>query len=212
MMSATVLCVSAARRSNDEWLRALAADGLDGDSARMELRNLFVRALGRVLASRGVGQDMCEDFAQDALVRVRERLSSFRGDSQFTTWALAIATRVAFDELRHKRWKDVSFEAITEESRGPVVFDPSVEAGQERTLVRERVLGALAEAIDRHLTERQRAVLSAELQGMPQAEIAMQLGMNRNALYKLAHDARKRVRSQLEAAGISEADVLLGFE
>jgi RNA polymerase sigma-70 factor (ECF subfamily) len=165
-----------------------------------------------MLASRGVGEDMCEDFAQDALVRVRERISSFRGDSRFTTWALSIATRIAFDELRHKRWKDVSFEAIAQESRTPVVFEPSAEAGQERGLVRERVLSALAEVIDRHLTERQRAVLAAELQGMPQAEIAAQLGMNRNALYKLAHDARKRVKSQLEATGISETDVLWGFE
>ncbi len=204
--------VNVSERSNEEWLRALAANGPDGDAARTDLRRLFVRSLGRMLASRGVGEDMCEDFAQDALVRVRERISSFRGDSRFTTWALSIATRIAFDELRHKRWKDVSFEAIAQESRTPVVFEPSAEAGQERGLVRERVLSALAEVIDRHLTERQRAVLAAELQGMPQAEIAAQLGMNRNALYKLAHDARKRVKSQLEATGISETDVLWGFE
>jgi hypothetical protein len=36
--------------------------------------------------------------------------------------------------------------------------------------------------------------------------------MNRNALYKLSHDARKRVKFYLEAAGISEVDVLWVFE
>jgi RNA polymerase sigma-70 factor (ECF subfamily) len=59
--------------------------------------------------------------------------------------------------------------------------------------MRERVRAALRNAIDNELTPRQRAVLVAELQGMPHAEIAKELRMNRNALYKLAHDARKKV-------------------
>jgi RNA polymerase sigma-70 factor (ECF subfamily) len=204
--------VRAGERDNEEWVRALEADGPDGDPARRDLRLLFVRSMRRVLASRGVGEDLGEDFAQEALLRVRERLSSFRGESRFTTWAVAIATRIAFDELRHKRWKDVSFDAIATEARDPVAFEPITDAAPERGLVREKVLRALAEVIDQRLTDKQRAVLSAELRGMPQAEIAAQLGMNQNALYKLAHDARKRVKSHLQAAGIFEADVLWVFE
>jgi len=204
---AKVKAVSAAERDNGDWVLALGGDGPESESARRDLRQLFVRALRRVLASRGVAEDLCEDFAQDALLRVRERLSSFRGESRFTTWALSIATRIAFDELRHKRWKDVSFDAIVEDSRGPVAFESRAEASQERGLVHDKVMGALAEVIENRLTDKQRAVLSAELQGMPHAEIAVHLGMKRNALYKLAHDARRRVRAHLEAAGISEADV-----
>jgi RNA polymerase sigma-70 factor (ECF subfamily) len=165
-----------------------------------------------VLASRGVADDLCEDFAQEALVRVRERLDTFRGDCCFTTWALAIATRLVFDELRHKRWKDVSFESIAEDGRGPLVLEQCTDGAQERTLVRERVLRALSHVIDQELTEKQRDVLYAGLRGMPPLEIAARLGMKPNALYKLAHDARKRVKARLEAAGISEADVLWAFE
>jgi RNA polymerase sigma-70 factor (ECF subfamily) len=204
--------VSQTERGNEHWVRAMAMDGTEGDAARRELRTVLVGGLRRVLASRGVGDDVCEDFAQEALVRVRERLGTFRGDSRFTTWALSVATRLAFDELRHKRWKDVSFEALTQDASGPVTFEPRAEASQEQGLARERVLGVLAEVLERGLTDKQRAVLAAELQGMPQAEIAAQLGMNRNALYKLAHDARKRVRAKLEEAGLSAADVLPVFE
>jgi RNA polymerase sigma-70 factor (ECF subfamily) len=57
------------------------------------------------------------------------------------------------------------------------------------------------------LTERQRAVLLAELRGMPQDEIARQLGSNRNALYKLTHDARKRLKQGLEQAGFTAEDI-----
>ena len=52
----------------------------------------------------------------------------------------------------------------------------------------------------------------AELKGMPHAEIATSRGGTRNAVYKLTHDARKRVQAQLQAAGIFAHDVLWAFE
>lgn len=206
--------VSAARapRENEAWLEALGGDGAEATAAQRDLRALLVSGLSRALASRGVAPDACEDFAQEALVRIRARLADFRGESRFTTWAMAIATRIAFDELRHKRWKDVSFDAASADAKTPLVFEPRVEASQEKGLVREKVLDALREVLENQLTDKQRAVLVAELEGMPHAEIATALGMNRNALYKLSHDARKRVRAHLEGVGISHVDVLWVFE
>ncbi len=57
------------------------------------------------------------------------------------------------------------------------------------------------------LTEKQRQTLLAELNGMPQEEIGRRMGSNRNAVYKLAHDARKRLKQGLEAAGYTVADM-----
>lgn len=203
-MSLAGLAPVDAPRDNDAWLRDLADPGAAGLDAQRELRAMLVRGLARALASRGVGIDVCEDFAQDALVRVRERIASFRGESRFTTWALAIATRIAFDELRHKRWAEVSYEEVS----GPVGFEPpSDDAAPDRRLLRARVIAELRAVLDTKLTDKQRGVLIAELHGMPQAEIARQLGMARNAVYKLSHDARKRAKHHLEAAGLSMADV-----
>lgn len=201
-----------ASRDNEAWLVALSGDGPEAASAQKELRRLLLAGLVRALSRRGVGADVCEDFAQEALVRIRERLSEFRGESRFLTWALAIATRIAFDELRHKRWSDVSFETASADAQLPLVFEPRVEASQERGLARERVLKELRDVLENKLTDKQRAVLVAELNGMPHAEIAISLGMNRNALYKLSHDARKRVKAQLQQAEIHEGDVLAVFE
>lgn len=213
MHSATLPNVNGASspRDDGEWLRRLTLDGPAAEGARKDLRALLVTGLVRVLSKRGVAPDACEDFAQEALLKVQERLGSFRGESRFTTWALAIATRVAFDELRHRRWKDVSFDDVTARGSEPVSFEPRAEVSPEDALARERVLVALRKAIEGELTPRQRAVLQAELEGMPQAEIALQLGMNRNALYKLAHDARKKVKSCLEASGITEVEALASF-
>lgn len=200
------------QRDNDEWVRALAVDGPVGDAAQRDLRLVLVRGMRHVLAPRGLGEDLCEDFAQEALLRICQGLAAFRGESRFTTWALSIAIRVAFDELRHKRWKDVSFEAATADALVPLSFEPGSDAPLEKGLLRERLLTELRDVIERKLTDKQRRVLVAELNGMPHAEIADALGMTRNALYKLSHDARKRVKHHLESAGLSEVEVLWVFE
>ncbi len=199
--------------SNNEWIWSLADDGPSGEAARRDLRVVLIGGLRRILASRSVAEDMCEDIAQEALVRIRERLAGFRGESRFTTWALSIATRLLFDELRHVRWKDVPLEAATADAREPpLASGHRGDAFQERALLRERVLSELQDVVENKLTDKQRNVLVAELNGMPQNEIAGLLGMTRNALYKLSHDARKRVKIHLESVGLSAADVLCVFE
>jgi len=49
------------------------------------------------------------------------------------------------------------------------------------------------------LTEKQRSALLAELKEIPQDEITRHTGSNRNAIYKLTHDARNRLKKDLEA-------------
>src|SRR5215470_9676004 len=97
-------------RTNSDWVASLRSSGPDAAAAERDLCGLLVVGLRRALGAR-VGADLCQDFAQDAMIRIRARLDSFRGESRFTTWALSIAVRIAFDEMRHKRWKDVSWEA-----------------------------------------------------------------------------------------------------
>jgi RNA polymerase sigma-70 factor (ECF subfamily) len=73
----------------------------------------------------------------------------------------------------------------------------------------ERVL----RLIDETLTERQRrAMVAVVLGGMPLQEVARRMGTNRNALYKLMHDARQRLKRCLEAEGVSLEALLETFE
>ncbi len=67
--------------------------------------------------------------------------------------------------------------------------------------------------VDEELTERQReAVVAVMLEGMPISEVARRMGTNQNALYKLLHDARKKVKRRMEADGLSPEEVLAVFE
>lgn len=72
-----------------------------------------------------------------------------------------------------------------------------------------RIERALSEA----LTARQRAAFEALiLQGVPLDIVAEQLNTNRNALYKLIFDARRKLRQHLEAQGLSPDYILALFE
>jgi len=62
-------------------------------------------------------------------------------------------------------------------------------------------------AITDTLTERQRTAVLGELTGVPSDVLAERLGVNRNALYKLHHDARKKLKAVILAAGFTERDV-----
>jgi RNA polymerase sigma-70 factor (ECF subfamily) len=197
-------------RSNADWLTAL--HGTPDDEALLDLRHLLVRGLGFALADR-LGADpeaTVEDFAQESLLKILRSLDTFRGESQFTTWAQKIAVRVALTELRRRRWQDVSLEDVRPLG---MEADP-IELPDPAPLPEQQVMqAALLDMVQRmmmeQLTDRQRqAMLAVMVKGMPLEEVARRLGTNRNALYKLLHDARQRMQQRLRAQGLSVQDLL----
>jgi RNA polymerase sigma-70 factor (ECF subfamily) len=202
-------------RSNEEWIAALSQPGPQRDAALEDLRVLLVRGLGYALADRSnVREADLEDFAQDATLKILAGLDTFRGESRFTTWAHKIAVRVAFTELRRRRWRDVSLDEMVE-PRDTVFIpetlaDPSV--GPEQEAMQRVILSTLRQLIGEELTDRQRQAMQAVLRGMPLEEVAERMETNRNALYKLLHDARRRLQKRMLDEGLSAQDVLSAFE
>jgi RNA polymerase sigma-70 factor (ECF subfamily) len=200
-------------RTNQEWLDDL--QGPDRDEALADLRAVLVRGLGYSLANRSdVDAVLIEDFVQDALLKILDNLDTFRGESRFTTWAQKIAVRVAFTELRRHRWRDLSLEAIAEPQGLDFVPDFLVdpEAPPDQQAVQRLFLESLQRLIATELTDKQRqALVAVRIQGIPLEEVARRMDTNRNALYKLLHDARQRLKSRMEAEGLSPEDVLAAF-
>jgi len=195
-------------RDNATWLKNLRSDGSEQYSALSDLREALLRGLRRALSNRAVADEaFLEDAVQDSLVRILDRLGQYEGRSQFLTWAISIAIHIAMSELRRRRWKDVSLEQAVADSNFMPERAIDADSGPEVRLKRKAVFEKLHELIEHHLTERQRTALLAELKGMPLDEIARHLGSNRNAVYKLTHDARKKLKTGLEAAGFDAADI-----
>ena len=63
--------------------------------------------------------------------------------------------------------------------------------------------------IDQELTDKQRVAMTVVMfEGMPLEEAARRMGTTRGALYKLMHDARKRLKRRMEEDGLSPKDLL----
>ena len=207
-------------RSNEEWLSELQANGEQKEAAIADLRDIIARglpfALSRWLSPASPQfQSLTEEVTQETLLRVLDQLHTFEGRSMFTTWVHKIAIRIALTELRRKRWQDSSLDEMLDNEDIPVspsiLEDPSVtpEQSAERADMLERV----RRVIDEELTDRQRrAIIMLGLQGMPMEEAAKRLKTNRNALYKLLHDARLRLRQRLHTEGLDAQEVLAAFE
>ncbi len=200
-------------RTNEEWLADLR--GPEQEAALADLRQLLLRGLRAALVRKGaVTEDDVEDFVQDGLLRIMDALDTFRGEARFTTWAYKIAIRVAFTELRRRRWRDVSLDRLSLSADSDflpeTLADP--DANPEQQAIQEAVLDTLRCAISHDLTERQRtALIAARVRGMPLDEIARRMHTNRNALYKLLHDARKRLQRALVERGLPSEDILSAF-
>jgi RNA polymerase sigma-70 factor (ECF subfamily) len=215
-----------ADRSNDEWVWALSEQSIEARAeALQDLRDFLLRAVLVYLSlhrselagwSRQAVHDLAEDFTQDALLEIRERLDSFRGESKFTTWAYRFVINRAASELRRQRYHDVSLDRLHDEEPAGLFHAISEEREKldpERLAERRHYLNLLYEVISTELSERQRTALVAVYgQGQSMDEVAAALGISRNALYKLLHDARRRLKASLLARHLSEGDILAAFE
>ncbi len=204
------------KRTNQEWLDELR--GSEQENALEDLRALLVRGLRYALADRSsVTEADLEDFSQDALLKILAGLDSFRGESRFTTWAHKIAVNVAFSELRRRRWRDVSLQDLIAQHEDEGDFVPTVLTDlaptPEQRTTQQMMLEMVQRIIMEDLTDRQRtAMVAVMMGGMPLEEVARRMGSNRNALYKLLHDARRRLKKRVMALGMSPQDMLAAFD
>ena len=154
-------------------------------------------------------------MAQETCLRALARLDSFSGRSQFTTWVQTIAIHIALTELRRAKWQEVSLEELMEgvEAEDSSHEPPDDSPPVERLAERKAMLGLVRRIIKEDLTSRQRAAMvGLVVRGLPLDQVAALLEIDRNALYKLLHDARLKVKRQLEKEGFSPVEILAAFE
>ncbi|MGE5374586.1 MAG: RNA polymerase sigma factor [Bacteroidota bacterium] len=212
-------------RTNHEWRQDLLSSGPLQEAAITDLRDLLLRA-ALYFFSRNPGDvqglnreetvQRAEDCAQDALMAVMEHLSDFRGDSKFTTWAYKFAINKALVAARRERWKGVSLDDLTlsdESSSYEWLQEMSEDTTPEKSAMQSEIQSVIREIIQRDLTDKQRQVLVwMVFHEVPLDEVVRHLGTNRNAVYKMLHDARRKLKIGLEQHGfdIGETFTLFG--
>lgn len=198
-----------ARRIDGDWIADLASEemALRSDALR-DLRDMLYRGLAKSLSrGRRVDDAFLEDIVQESSIKILDKLRDFEGRSKFRTWAVTIAVHTAVSKMRKREWHNVSLESLMSNAQFDSLSAVDASETREQTNSRSELLRKLKELIDTELTERQWTALTAELAGMPLPQIADKLGSNTNSIYKLLHDARKKLRHGLEAAGFTTDDV-----
>lgn len=192
-----------------EWTTRLRSSSSEREAAIAELTGILVRGLKASLSDHFSGGLQAEDIAQEAILRILNSLDSFQGRSKFTTWAMTIAMRVGISELRRKHYQDVSLDVSLED--GSALEIPVSAPAPADNEGRASLLSTLRDMIETELSQKQRSAMQALLGGMAVEEIARRTDSNRNAVYKLVHDARLKLRNAFEARGITVDDVAAVF-
>jgi RNA polymerase sigma-70 factor, ECF subfamily len=213
------------RRTNEDWLHALRQPGEEQTSALLELRDYLFRAVFVYLRDHRTElsdfthselREMAEDFAQEALLSVRDNLHKFRGDSKFTTWAYRFVINEALDELRRRHYRGkLSLDRLAEQESAVLksLMEPGSGMDPELSAERQEFIRQLLFIIESTLNENQRlALLGVHFEGRSIQEVAAQLDTTPNTLYKMLHDARKKIRAELIARHLSGGDILALFE
>jgi len=194
------------------WLTELRSRGTVQEQALRRLHDML-HGVARAEAARRRGSlpadvladfdDLCLQAANDAAIAILDKLDTFRGASLFTTWAYKFAVLEVSVRLRRKAWSKRRVE-LTEASWERLV-GPSQDPG--RALHARQLLSEVRKLVDTTLTEQQRRIfLSVVVEEVPIDVIAERTGSTRGALYKMLHDARRKIRDALTTSGLLEAE------
>ena len=179
-------------RDNDQWLQDLRAEGPQQARALDDLRAYLLRALPACLKRHGVvPEDLVEDVVQESLILTLDRLDSFEGRSQFTTWMTTIAVRATLERPvsrgAHRRWR-AGASRVCRRRREP--GDQNRAAGHRPRLARgprDRTDGEAADSC------RREAARYAAGGGRPAPRDQPKRGVQAHARRKEETEARTRV-------------------
>ncbi len=127
------------------------------------------------------------------------KLASFHGESRFITWAYLFVILEVSSKLGRHYWRDppVALDAGQwERLPDRLGIDPAQHAESAA------VLAEVRRVVDTELTTHQRRIFIAiVVDGIPLDALAARLGLQRNAIYKVIFDARRKIHQALIANG-----------
>ncbi len=197
-------------RNNQDWLDRLTKSHPEFNSTLTDLREYLMQGLSQSFRGhRKISSENLEDFCQDSLMRILEKIDSYNGQARFTTWAMKVSVNLVLSEIRKKSWENVSLESLDgsepflDTNRGGGIFYST-----EKNVLRKNMAEICNRLIETSLTDRQKFALVYHMKyGMPLDEIARRTGTSRNSVYKLLHDARKKLKREMESLDISPKDI-----
>jgi len=151
--------------------------------------------------------EIAEDLTQDIFVRVYQHLSTFRGESSFSTWIYRLATNLCRDHFRKKSSRQerrTDLLGILSSGENQVIerFDPH-ECGApiraDEIAIKSEMNACIRNYIDQLPEDYRAVIILSELRDLKNQDIAEILECSLETVKIRLHRARKRLRDTLEA-------------
>jgi RNA polymerase sigma-70 factor (ECF subfamily) len=154
------------------------------------------------IARRMLGNDAdAEDVTQDVLLQVIRKLDTFRGDAQLTTWLhrVTVNAALAYRQKRANRQKHEVHETPEESLEVAPAGSPVKRwnVGPEEPVLAAEQAHVIEMAIGELPGPFRDVYVLADVEGLPNSEIADMLGLSVPAVKSRLHRARLRMRDSL---------------
>lgn len=180
--------------SEDNLLALKAADGDDG--AFEKLVRKYERLVSTCVYGIVGNTEDTLDVSQDTFLKVYKSLSTFKGDSEFSTWLYRIAKNTALDFVRGRKQNTLSIDSSGEEHEGFDLPDNSDSSNPEKAVLRNEKIRKLRQAIMKLSDEHREIIILRDLNNYSYDAIALKLGLEsgtvKSRIYR-ARDALKKI-------------------
>jgi len=149
-----------------------------------EIYNSYAPQVYRVCFGYTNDADQAKDLVQDTFIAVWKGLPGFRHQSQISTWIFRIATNHclrAIEVAKRMPAAELPFH----------LADTPEESPEEKLSILYRCIA--------ELDETERIIISLELEGLPQAEIALVVGLSSGNVRVKIHRIKEKLAQKLKA-------------
>lgn len=134
------------------------------------------------------------DLAQDVFIRAYEKLSSFQGAAQFSTWLYRMTTNMAINFIRKRKFRSLFQRMDVEKNKMEVSNGDCADAHILRTEQKKM----LKLAVSRLTPSQQKAFVLSHYQDLSNQELADVMGLSIKAAESLLFRARARMQATLK--------------
>lgn len=178
---------------------SLIKRAIQGDNDAFEsLMSAYERKIyGLCLRMMGNRQDG-EDAAQEAMVRIWQKLPQYRGEAAFSTWVYRVTASACTDAIRKRSLRaQPSLEAMREDGFEPQDGAPTPQQAVENSERREAMQRAIA-----GVPEQMRSVfLLRDVHGLSVEEKARALNVSSGTVKSRLSRAREKIAAALRGCG-----------
>jgi len=160
------------------------------------LLDRYSRSVFSLIVKIAGNREDAEELTQDVFLKVFRSLSSFQGNSLFSTWLYRIAYNVAISATRKKKeeWLAIEESMIDNVSE-------SETSGEIEQLEKEEQLSRLERAIEQLLPDERALVLLFYMQEKQVDEIVAITGLSTSNVKTKLHRIRKKMWLLMQSSG-----------